>query len=658
MFMSGSSDFNGLSKMYKESGKVRISLEGKKLNKIRKYAEENFEQFWAEQAKRLVWFKEWDRVLDWRDPPFAKWFVGGKLNACVNCLDRHITYDNNNIKNKAAIIWEGENGENRTFTYYQLYRSVNMFANALKNIGVMKGDRVTIYLPMVPELPIAMLSCARVGAIHNVVFSGFSSQALVNRINDSESKIIITADGSYRRGKLLELKRTVDEAIANTPSVEHVVVLKRASNNVRIESRDVWWHDIIENASKYCKPEVVDSSHPLFILYTSGTTGKPKGVVHSTGGYLTHLNTTAKWVYNFRKDDIYFCTADVGWVTGHSYIVYAPLMHGVTEIMYEGAPDYPNPDRYWKIVEKHGATILYTTPTALRMYMKFGNTIPNSFDLSSLRLLGTVGEPINPEVWMWYFKTIGKENCPIVDTWWQTETGGIIVSACTGIEAVSMKPGSATLPVPGIDAAIVDENGKSVAHGIKGYIIIRKPWPGMLMTLWENDKKYQNTYWEKFANVYYAGDYALSDDDGYLWFLGRADDVLKVAGHRLGTVELESAFVSHKAIAEAAVTGKPDDTKGESIIAFLVLKEGFSGSENLRKEMVAHVRSTLGPIAAPDEVYFVSKLPKTRSGKIMRRLLKSIASGHKIGDVTTLEDEAAIDEVRQAYEDLKKMVNS
>jgi acetyl-CoA synthetase len=599
-------------------------------------------------------------VLDWRDPPFAKWFVGGKLNACVNCLDRHITYDNNNIKNKAAIIWEGENGENRTFTYYQLYRSVNMFANALKNIGVMKGDRVTIYLPMVPELPIAMLSCARVGAIHNVVFSGFSSQALVNRINDSESKIIITADGSYRRGKLLELKRTVDEAIANTPSVEHVVVLKRASNNVRIESRDVWWHDIIENASKYCKPEVVDSSHPLYILYTSGTTGKPKGVVHDTGGYLSYLNATAKWVYNFRKDDIYFCTADVGWVTGHSYIVYAPLMHGVTEIMYEGAPDYPKPDRYWRIVEKHGATILYTTPTALRMYMKFGDAIPNSFDLSSLRLLGTVGEPINPDVWIWYFKTIGKENCPIIDTWWQTETGGIMISACTDIEEnIPMKPGSATFPLPGIYIDIVDEkNGSSVASNRKGYLVIRKPWPGMLMTLWQDDDKYRDTYWKKFNNVYYTGDYALSDSDGYIWLLGRADDVLKIAGHRLGTMELESAFVSHKSIAEAAVTSIPDEKKGESIIAFVVPRSGFSGSDNLRKELVDYIRNVVGPIATPNEIYFVNKLPKTRSGKIMRRLLKSIANGAtEIGDMTTIEDGTSLEEVRKAYSEIHKALN-
>jgi len=646
------SNFTKLSKAYDETKKV--TLEGKKLDKIKVQAAENPEKFWAEQAKNLVWFRQWNNILEW-NYPFARWFVGGQLNACVNAVDRHI---NSEEKNKVAIMWEGENGEHRSFTYYQLYHSVNKFANALKNLGVQKGDRVTIYLPMVPELPIAMLACSRIGAIHSVIFSGFSAQALSDRICDSKSKVIVTADGGFRRGKVIELKSVVDDAISSTPFIENIIVLKRAENDIQMGSKDLWWHDIIEGTKSYCEPEILDSTHPLYILYTSGTTGKPKGVLHSTGGYLTHLYATAKWVFDFKNQDIFFCTADIGWVTGHSYVVYAPLMHGVTEIIYEGAPDYPKPDRYWEIIEKYGVTILYTTPTALRMYMKYGNAIPNSFDLSSLRLLGTVGEPINPEVWMWYFKTIGKENCPIVDTWWQTETGGIIVSACTGIEAVSMKPGSATLPVPGIDAAIVDENGKSVAHGIKGYIIIRKPWPGMLMTLWENDKKYQNTYWEKFANVYYAGDYALSDDDGYLWFLGRADDVLKVAGHRLGTVELESAFVSHKAVAEAAVTGKADQQKGESIIAFLTLRAGFSASDLLREELVHHIRTSLGPIASPDEIYFVNKLPKTRSGKIMRRLLKSISTGSAIGDVTSLEDGTSVQEVRQAYIDLHKVVDT
>lgn len=647
------SEFDKLSKIYEDSEKIKVSLEGKRLSKIRKQALENSEEFWEEQAKYLKWFKEWDKVLDW-NPPFAKWFVGGKLNASVNCLDRHIDSD---AKNKVAIIWEGENGETNSFTYYQLYRSVNKLASALKNLGVKKGDRIAIYLPMIPQLAIAMLASSRIGAIHTVVFSGFSAQALADRANDSKSKIIITADGGYRRGKLVQLKKLVDDAISSIPSVEHVIVVKRASNDIQMGPKDSWWHDLIENSPSYCEPEVLDSTHPLYILYTSGTTGKPKGVLHSTGGYLTYVYATAKWVFDFRKEDIFFCTADIGWVTGHSYIVYAPLMHGVTEIMYEGTPDYPKPDRYWAIVEKQGATILYTTPTALRMYMKFGDTIPNSFDLSSLRLLGTVGEPINPEVWMWYFKTIGKENCPIVDTWWQTETGATMISTCTGIESVPMKPGSGTFPLPGIDAAIVDENGRPVDSDRKGYLVIKKPWPGMLMTLWEDDEKYRNTYWKKFENVYYAGDYALSDADGYLWLLGRADDVLKVAGHRLGTMELESAFVSYKAIAEAAVTSRPDQKKGESIIAFLVLRTGFLPSDQLHVELIDHIRNAVGPIATPEEIYFVNKLPKTRSGKIMRRLLKSIASGAAIGDATTLEDEASIEEIRQAYNDLHKVVS-
>ena len=642
------------SKLYENSNKIKVTIApGKRLKKISEEALAEPHNFWATQARRLIWFKEWSHVLDW-NPPFAKWFVGGQLNASVNCLDRHINTD---IKNKAAIIWESESGETRTLSYFQLYRQVNMFANALKSCGVGKGDRVTIYMPMVPELPIAMLACARIGAIHSVVFSGFSVQALVDRANDAKSNFIITADGGIRKGRLIELKKIVDESLPSLPSVQHVVVLKHAGNNVNVGPKDLWWHEVIEGAKSYCPPEPLESTHPLYILYTSGTTGKPKGVMHGTGGYLTHLYATAEWVFDFTKQDVFFCTADVGWVTGHSYIVYAPLMHGVTEIMYEGAADFPTPDRYWAIVEKHGATILYTTPTALRLYMKYGNAIPNAFDLSSLRLLGTVGEPINPEVWMWYFRTIGKENCPIIDTWWQTETGGIMLSMCTSIETLPMKPGSATFPVPGVDAVVVDESGKQIRHGTKGYIVIRRPWPGMLMTLWGDEEKYRQTYWSKFPGVYYPGDYALIDEEGYIWLLGRADDVLKVAGHRLGTMELESAFVSHRSIAEAAVTSKPDNTKGESIIAFLVPREGFLQSNSLSEEVIAHIRTTLGPIAIPDEVYFVNKLPKTRSGKIMRRLLKSIAAGEKIGDITTLEDEAAIDEIRQAYEDLKRAVS-
>ena len=649
---------NEVSNIYEDIARAKVSLQGKRYDILRKNAVKDPEQFWEQQAKNLVWFKYWDRTLTW-DPPFAKWFAGGSLNASVNCIDRHV---DTQFKNKAAIIWQGENvEETRTITYYQLFKHVNIFANALKSLGVKKGDRVIIYLPMVPEVTIAMLACARIGATHIVVFSGFSAKALADRANDSESKIIITADGGYRRGKIIELKKIVDEAALSIPSLEKVIILKRASNDIKMTNRDLWWHEIVQNEQeqqKYCKPEILDSTHPLFILYTSGTTGKPKGVLHSTGGYLTHLYTTAKLVFDFKSTDIFFCTADVGWITGHSYVVYGPLMHGITEIMYEGTPDYPTPDRYWAIVEKHGATILYTTPTALRMYIKFGDNIPKSFDLSSLRLLGTVGEPINPDVWQWYFKTIGKENCPIVDTWWQTETGGIMLSTCTGIEdTIPMKPGSASFPVPGIDMTIVDDHGEVVDANKKGYLMIKKPWPGMLMTLWRNDKKYQDVYWNKFKDMYYTGDYALMDDDGYFWLLGRSDDVLKVAGHRLSTMELESTFVSHEAVAEAAVTGRLDQKKGESIIAFLVLRSGYPPTGELRAVLTSYIRKTIGPIAAPEGIYFVSKLPKTRSGKIMRRLLKSIANREdSIGDLTTLEDNTSVEEVKQVFHNLKSEI--
>ncbi|HEY7573041.1 MAG TPA: acetate--CoA ligase [Nitrososphaeraceae archaeon] len=651
--MSGH-DSDELSKIYKDSERITVTLTGKKFEKIRIKASENQEQFWGEQAKNLIWFKDWERVLDWKNPPFAKWFVGGKLNASVNCIDKHM---DSNIKNKAAIIWENENGDTETLTYFQLYHFVNKFANALKTLGIKTGDRVIIYLPTIPEIVIAMLACSRIGAIHVVVFSGFSAKALSDRARDADSKIIITADGTFRRGKFIELKKIVDEAVLSIPSIEHVIVVKRTSNDIHMnDDIDVWWHKIIERAESFCKPEMLDSTHPLYILYTSGTTGKPKGVLHSTGGYLTYLYATAKWAFDYKSTDIFFCTADIGWVTGHSYMVYAPLMHGVTELMYEGTPEYPQPDRYWALVEKHGVTVLYTTPTALRMYMKFGNSIPSSFDLSSLRLLGTVGEPINPDVWTWYFKTIGKENCPIIDTWWQTETGGIMISTCTGLDSdIPMKPGSGTFPVPGIDANIVNENGEPVVSNKKGYLVIKKPWPGMLMTLWKDDLKYQNTYWKRFKDVYYSGDYALLDTDGYLWLLGRADDVLKVAGHRLGTMELESAFVSHKSVAEAAITSRPDEKKGETIIAYLVLRTDYFESDQLRQELINHIRNTVGPIATPEEIYFVNKLPKTRSGKIMRRLLKSISAGEEVtGDITTLEDNTSIEEIRQAYNNIHK----
>ena len=631
------------------SNDIKITLNGMKLQKVRKDSIENLEQFWSNEANNLLWFKKWDKILDW-NPPFAKWFVGGQLNVSVNCVDRHI---DNHHKNKAAIIWQGENGTVQTYTYYQLYLAVNRVASGLKELGINKGDRITIYLPMIPELLITMLACTRIGAIHTVVFSGFSVKALSDRVNDSMSKLIITADYGIRRGNKVQLKKVVDEAISIMPTVENIIILNRGTDELSLSKNEITWQQLIENAKRFCEPEIMESTDPLYILYTSGTTGKPKGVLHGTGGYLTHLYATSKWVFNFNEKDIFFCTADMGWVTGHSYIAYAPLLHGVTQIIHEGAPDYPKPDKYWTIIEKHGATILYTTPTALRMYMKYGSAIPNSFDLSTLRLLGTVGEPINPEVWMWYFKTIGKEQCPIIDTWWQTETGGIMISQCLGIDSIPMKPGSATLPVPGIDIAIVDETGRYVNSNTKGYLVIKKPWPGMLMTLWNDDEKYQNVYWNRFPGSYYSGDFALSDTDNYIWLLGRSDDVLKVAGHRLSTMELESAFVSFSAVAEAAVTSKPDEKKGESIVAFLVLKTSHQASEHLRQDLIKHIRNTIGSIATPDEIHFVARLPKTRSGKIMRRLLKSIsANSDTIGDVSTLEDEASVEEIKQAYHDL------
>ncbi|MGN6708041.1 MAG: acetate--CoA ligase [Candidatus Nitrosocosmicus sp.] len=627
-----------------------FSLEGNEIEKIKQEVSTNPEKFWSECAKNLTWFKQWDKILEW-NPPFAKWFQGGKINAAYNCLDKHLQTE---IKNKAAIIWEGENGESITLTYNQIYYKVNRLANSLKRMGIKKGDRITIYLPMIPELPISMLACARIGAIHSVIFSGFSSQSIADRANDSQSRLIITADGGYRRGKIIPLKHIVDEAIENIPSIEKVIVVKRTNKEISMGEKDLWFEDIIEKESAYCESEWMESTDPLFILYTSGTTGKPKGVIHGTGGYLTHLYNSAKWVFNFTPTDIFFCTADIGWVTGHSYVVYAPLMHGITEIMYEGAPDFPIQGRYWNIIQKHGVSILYTTPTALRAYMRYGDSIPNSYNLSSLRLLGTVGEPINPEVWIWYFNTIGKRRCPIIDTWWQTETGGIMISMCTGIEKIKMKPGSASYPLPGIEIEIVDEMGEKIENGRKGFLTIKKPWPGMLISLWNDDNRYRKTYWEKVPNSYFAGDFAFKDNDNYVWILGRSDDILKVAGHRLGTIELESAFISHKAVGEAAVTSKYDEIKGESITAFLVLKSGIGYYEQLDKEINEHIRNTVGPIAIAEKIYFVNKLPKTRSGKIMRRLLKSIVNKETIGDITTLEDEASIEEIIHEMDEINK----
>jgi len=608
--------------------------------------------FWDEQAKKLSWFNQWTKTLEWNSP-FAKWFIGGKINASYNTLDVHQT----TRAKKPAILWEGEDGTNRTITYADLYRDVCKFANVLKSLGVKKGDRVTIYLPMVPELPVAMLACARIGAIHIVVFSGFSATSLRDRIDDSKSKVIVTADVGYRRGNSVNLKEIIDDAINELNFVEHVVVLKRTEVSLLLGTKDKLWHELMRDSSEECEPEQLESTHPLFILYTSGTTGKPKGVLHGTGGYLTHLNSTFQWAFDIKDSDIFFCTADIGWVTGHSYVVYGPLLHGATEIMYEGVPDYPSMSRIWDIIQRYGVTIFYTTPTALRMFMKFGDSIPNSFRLSSLRLLGTVGEPINPEVWRWYFKTIGKSKCPIVDTWWQTETGGMMLSPLPGLETIPLKPGSATRPIPGTDITVVDEQGNELPSNTKGYLVIRKPWPGMLLTLWGDDEKYKNVYWSKFENNYYSGDYAIKDSDGYFWLLGRADDILKVAGHRIGTAELENSLVSHGDIAEAAVCGIPDEIKGEVIVAFVVLKQNAKKIGSiLRTELIETIRNGIGPIATPQQIYFVTKLPKTRSGKIMRRVLKAIASNEKIGDVSTLEDGSAVKDVQDAFTELERTV--
>ena len=635
--------------MHKEIYDINL---GNTDHSIRRNADSDFISFWDKQAKLLSWFKNWENTLDW-NPPFAKWFVGGKINASFNALDVH----QNSKSRKTAIFWEGEDGTSREISYSELFTDVKKFANVLKSLGVKKGDRVTIYLPMVPELPISMLACARIGATHTVVFSGFSAISLKDHVEDSQSKVIITADGGYRKGKIINLKEIVDEKAAEVNSVEHIIILERTKMKITLNQKDKFWSNLMSDASDDCDAEELDSMHPLYILYTSGTTGKPKGVLHGTGGYLTHINSTYKWAFDIKDNDIYFCTADIGWVTGHSYVVYGPLLHGATQVMYEGAPDYPDASRMWEIIQKYNVTIFYTTPTALRMFMKFGDDLPNSFNLTTLRLLGTVGEPINPEVWKWYFNTIGKKKCPIIDTWWQTETGGMMISSLPGLESIPLKPGSATKPIPGVEITVVDENGNDVDENTKGSLIIRKPWPGMLLGLWNDNEKYNDVYWSKFSGMYYPGDYAIKDSDGYLWLLGRSDDVLKVAGHRIGTAELESSLVSYHNVAESAVCGIPDEIKGESIIAFVVLKENVTESrDELLIKLKEIIRNDVGAIATPQQFYFVTKLPKTRSGKIMRRLLKSIASGENIGDVSTLEDGTAVSEVQSAFEELKKSI--
>jgi acetyl-CoA synthetase len=603
------------------------------------------EGFWAEIAGELHWFKKWDRVLEW-NPPFAKWFIGGKTNISYNCLDRHVIAGKGT---KPALLWEGEPGDRKVLTYADLHREVCRFAGALEKLGVRAGDRVALYMPMVPELPIAMLACARVGATHSVVFGGFSAEALRDRINDAQARLVVTADGGWRRGKPLELKPIVDEAVAQCPTIEKVVVVRRLGDAVRIDwkpGRDLWWDEAIAGVKPVAEAPQLDAEHPLFILYTSGTTGKPKGVVHTTGGYMTQTYITAKWVFDLRENDVYWCTADAGWVTGHSYLVYGPLANAATCVMYEGAPNTPGMDRFWEIVSRYKVTILYTAPTAIRTFMKWGDEHPARHDLTSLRLLGTVGEPINPEAWMWYRRVIGGDRCPIVDTWWQTETGAIMVTPIPG--AIATKPGSATLPLPGTDIEVVDAAGNPCATDQGGMLVIRKPWPSMLRTIYRDPERYREQYWAKFDGRYYfAGDGARRDADGCIWFMGRIDDVMNVSGHRLGTMEVESALVSHPAVSEAAVVARPDEIKGQAVAAFVTLKSGQRASEDLRSTLRAHVAKEIGGFARPDDIRFTDALPKTRSGKIMRRLLRDIASGKEsVGDTTTLEDYSVLAKLR------------
>jgi acetyl-CoA synthetase len=607
--------------------------------------------FWAELAeKELHWFQKWDKVLDWQ-PPFAKWFVNGKINISYNCLDRHLTTWR---KNKAALIWEGEPGDSRTLTYAQLHREVCQMANVMKQLGIKKGDRVGIYMPMIPEAAIAMLACARIGAPHSVVFGGFSAEALKARLQDAEAKLVITADGGWRKDKSVPLKDAVDEALANNgvPSVENVLVVQRTKQTIHLqEGRDHWWHELQPQASANCPPEPMDSEDMLFILYTSGTTGKPKGVVHTTGGYNLYTHMTCKWIFDLKDTDVYWCTADIGWITGHSYIVYGPLSNGGTSLMYEGAPRPSNPGCFWDVVEKYGVTIFYTAPTAIRAFIKMGEEHPLARDLSSLRILGTVGEPINPEAWIWYHKVIGGERCPIVDTWWQTETGGCMITPLPG--ATSTKPGSATRPFPGIIADIVDLDGNPVAVNEGGYLVIKHPWPSMMRTVYKDDNRFRRTYWEHIPPkdgqyLYFAGDGARKDEDGYFWIMGRVDDVMNISGHRIGTMEVESALVSHPAVAEAAVVSRPDEIKGEDVFAFVTLEGSYQPSEELKEELKRHVVKEIGAIARPGEIRFADALPKTRSGKIIRRFLRNLAAGQElVGDISTMEDLSVLDKLRE-----------
>lgn len=608
-------------------------------------AQRDPEGFWARFAEELDWFQKWDKVLEW-DPPYAKWFVGGKINVSYNCIDRHLTAGR---RNKAALIWEGEPGDWKVYTYGDLYREVCRFANGLKSLGVTKGDRVTIYLPMVPELPIAMLACARIGAPHSVIFGGFSAESIRDRLNDSQSKLIITADGGYRRGNIIELKQNTDEALTGANSVERVVVLRRTehADDLIVDGRDVWWHDLVADQPMTCDPEPMDSEDMLYLLYTSGTTGKPKGIVHTTAGYLLGTYATAKWIFDLKDDDIYWCTADIGWVTGHSYIVYGPLANGATSVMYEGSPDYPDLDRFWAIVAKYAVSIVYTAPTAIRTFMRWGEQYPRRHDLSSIRLLGSVGEPINPEAWMWYWEHIGGGQCPVVDTWWQTETGMVMIAPLPGI--TTLKPGSATRPFPGIAAEVVDEAGKPVGPGGGGYLTIKRPWPAMLRTIYGDPQRYVDQYWSRYPGNYFTSDGAKIDQDGDFWLLGRVDDVINVSAHRISTMEVESALVDNPKVAEAACIGKSHEIKGQAIVGFVTLKNHVTGSDDVIAELKQHVASKIGAMARPDDIYFTAELPKTRSGKIMRRLLRDVAEGRALGDTTTLADPAVLDGLKEQY---------
>ncbi|HVG77235.1 MAG TPA: acetate--CoA ligase [Patescibacteria group bacterium] len=600
-------------------------------------------RFWEARARELHWLKPWKKTLEWK-PPYAKWFVGGKLNVSDNCLDRHVAGPR---RTKAALIWEGEPGDTRTLTYWDLYREVQRFAAALKRHGVRKGDRITIYMPMVPEVAIAMLACTRIGAAHSVIFGGFSPESVRDRIHDADSKLVITADGGWRRGTIVPLKKNTDEALKECPDVGTVIVLKRTGQPIDMQAvRDVWWDDFVKGVEPKCPAEPMDAEDLLYLLYTSGSTGKPKGIIHTTGGYLTGIAATHKWVFDLHEDDVYWCTADVGWVTGHSYVVYGPLANGATTVMYEGTPDFPDKDRFWRIIERHGITICYTAPTAIRTFMRWGEQYPNRCDLSSLRLLGSVGEPINPEAWVWYWKVIGGGRCPVVDTWWQTETGHILITPLPGVTV--LKPGSATKPFPGIDAAVLDEQGRPAKSG---YLVIRKPWPGMLRGIWGDPDRFVKQYWSKYDNIYFTGDGAKIDEDGYFWLLGRVDDVMNVSGHRVSTMEVESALVDHKSVAEAAVIGKPHEIKGQAIAAFVTIKTGVDGTPALMDELKQHVAKKIGALARPDDIIFSAELPKTRSGKIMRRLLRDIAEGRALGDTTTLADPAVVSALKKQYEE-------